>query len=201
MLSFRWAPRLLDPDSLPKRETISKQCLTLSKRNSKAFLRHSLAVYEHDSTGPHQRPRNSCNSVLHQEDVLQRSQRLSCCPEGGEEKMFSVMKMHQLPLPPGYRPNCSNWVLNFSPIHHTRQIRPVRLFGIANLKNSLARQTFESNDEVGHRHQRPLLYRPGENVFLRRVKEVGKTLRQVNRRKRRLYWIINCHFFWIFVFL
>ena len=46
----------------------------------------------------------------------------------------------------------------------------------------------------GYRRHGGLLCRPPENVFFRRVKEVGTPLGQVYQPKRRLCWEINCHF-------
>ena len=52
-----------------------------------------------------------------------------------------------------------------------------------------------------YRRHGGLLCRPPENVFFRRVKEVGASLGQVYRAKRRLCWEINRDFSKIFVFL
>ena len=54
-------------------------------------------------------------------------------------------------------------------------------------------------DWGGYRRHRGLLCRSPENVFFRRVKEVGASLGQLNRAKRRLCWEINLHFSKIFV--
>ena len=45
-LSARWVPRVLTPDNKRNRETTSKPCLMLFKRNPKEFLRRFVAVDE-----------------------------------------------------------------------------------------------------------------------------------------------------------
>ena len=86
------------------------------------------------------------------------------------------MTTHRLTSPPSPRPNWTNCCL----IH--------RILQIWSVTTSFCFQTWKSHS-------------PPENVFFRRVKEVGESLGQVYRAKRRLCWEINHHFFKIFIFL
>ena len=77
---------------------------------------------------------------------------------------------------------------------------PVRLLFVSKLEKVTRRAEIWVEWE-GYRRHGGLLCRPPENVFFRRVKEVGASLGQVYRAKRRLCWEINRHFSKIFVFL
>ena len=77
---------------------------------------------------------------------------------------------------------------------------PVRLLFISKLEK-VTRQAEIWVKWGGYRRHGGLLCRPPENVFFRRVKEVGASLGKVYRVKRRLCWEINCHFSKVFVFL
>ena len=105
------------------------------------------------------------------------------------KKCSSTMTMHQLtPLPLPW-PNCS-------PIYHILQIwHRATLF-----VSKPEKVTRRAKIWWCHHWHGGLLCRPRENIYLRWVKEVGASLDQVHRAKRRLCWEINHHFSKIFVF-
>ena len=77
---------------------------------------------------------------------------------------------------------------------------PVRLLFVSKLEK-ITRRAEIWVEWGGYRRHEGLLCRPPENVFFKRVKEVGASLGQVYRAKRRLCWKINCHFSKFLVFL
>ena len=77
---------------------------------------------------------------------------------------------------------------------------PVRLLFVSKLKKVTRRAEIRV-EWGGYRPHGGLLCRPPENVFFRRVKEVGASLGQVYRARRRLRWEIYRHFSKIFLFL
>ena len=75
---------------------------------------------------------------------------------------------------------------------------PVRLLFVSKLEK-VTRRAKIWVEWGGYRRHGAILCRSPENVFFRRVKEVGASLGQVYRAKRRLCWEINHHFSKIFV--
>ena len=77
---------------------------------------------------------------------------------------------------------------------------PARLLFVSKLEKDTRRAEIWV-EWRGYRRYGGLLCRPPENVFFRRVEEVGASLGQVYRAKRRLCWEINRHFSKIFDFV